>query len=133
MWKSKLQSVELDPQNSNFALLTFLFKHTDGRKETVMDRFSNTSDYVKYARNYITKLENADSLANFVATPPLGDIVTEIVPVVQTPEEIKKQQYEQARQTLIQAKEDLDCKIIEQAEYDAKVLALKTLQNTKQK
>jgi len=126
MWKSKLQSVEIDPQNNSFALLHFLFEHTDERTEAVMDRFSDPREYLVYARNYLKKLELADALALFVATPPIGEIDLSVPPPkVETAKEREEREYEESRRDLIQAKQDLEMKLITQAEFDAKAQTVK--------
>ena len=125
MWKSKLQSVERDPHNNSFVLLTFLFEHTDRRTEVVMDRFSDPKGYLQYVKDFLRNLEMKDALETFISNPPIGDIKTEPDIIEQTPEEKRKQEFVFAREGLTRAKQDLEMKLITQAEFDIKVAEVK--------
>ena len=98
---------------------------TNGKEDlTETFRFSVKEDDVKVKKVVVQYLDEL----NFVFVPITGDITdvpTEPTPVEPTAEELAEQKLQEDRNILEQSKKDVELGLLTQAEYDAKLTAIK--------
>jgi hypothetical protein len=131
MWKANIKQV-FASDTPSVASVQIDYVNDDGRKETRYERISDPNSIKSIAQNGINELNRIDAITAFLANPPLGAL--DLTSPILTQEEINQNTLTDQRQILIQAKQDLDLGLIDQATYDnqlSSVVAVKTSLATK--
>ncbi len=126
MWKAKINSIERTVDGGkeiSMANVEYEYFHDDGRSKIVVERISEPTSINQIAMNAIKELERVDAVADLINNPIIGEIefTREL-----TPEEQSQLEEQNKRAKLIGLKNDFDIKLIDQTEYEAKVLTVKT-------
>lgn len=115
MWTSNIISVEADDV-SGIAKITFRYVHFDGRVKDIVERISEPDSVKKIASDGLRELNRIDAIADLISNPPLGEIDFSIPSLNQ--EQIEEKKYIEKRNKLIQLKQDLDLKLIDEETYN---------------
>jgi hypothetical protein len=120
MWKSIIESVTKDSEN---ALVTIKYQHTDGREKIVTERISNPNYLSTILMNGLSELNRVDSVAEFINNPPLGEFVFPVA------EPDPDQAYRLKKQELISLKQDVELNLATPEAYDSLLNEVISLKN----
>lgn len=118
-WTATIKSAQRTARGTSVALS---IEFSDGdRRYTIPYEFSNMADVPRQCRNQIELLQGVD---DYLAAEHTGEVVNYVLPTPEpqpkpTDEQKAQIAYQQKRTELLNAKQDLELGLIEQATFDA--------------
>lgn len=118
MWSVNIESIIADA-TPGVAQVTYVYSNDDGsnRTKTIVERISDPTSLNQIAIYGINELNRVDAIAALITNPPLG--VIDLSQPQPTQEQLDQQTYNQQRQDLIQAQQDLSLGLITQDDFNA--------------
>lgn len=117
MYTSKIVNVELD-EEAILARITVEYYKDGVLVDTQVHRTGELKTLAGIAQQQINEYQRRDILVDYIAKPPIGESPIPS-PVELTQDQLNARAFQQKRQALVQAKQDLDLGLIEQSEFDS--------------